>query len=225
MCSLGGVTLQSIYCRCRSPAHQIHQLNVGATTSGLPSVVLLLIYMIIMSAHFPLCHWERDVDIAPVRTTQQACRFCPPGSVTGICPCRMKECRVWLVTELRGHTPLLNFRCCHYYHLLRRPNADGLRTAGQENLLSTISSFFFENMVNMQRDFKEKLLFIYWFFFFAFLLMFCLYLSLLDFPFLILPWFCLTVFNTLNKISKLRFMSTWRQSMHLQNWNICEMSV
>lgn len=52
MCSPGGVTLQPIYCRRRSSADQIHQVNVGATTSGLPSVLLSLIYIIIMSAHF-----------------------------------------------------------------------------------------------------------------------------------------------------------------------------
>lgn len=28
--------------------------------------------------------------------------LCPPGSVTGICPCRVKVCRAWLVTAPRG---------------------------------------------------------------------------------------------------------------------------
>lgn len=32
--------------------------------------------------------------------------LCPPGSVTGICPCRAKECRAWLVTGPRGQTSL-----------------------------------------------------------------------------------------------------------------------
>lgn len=32
--------------------------------------------------------------------------LCPPGSVTGICPCRVKECRAWLVTAPRGRTTL-----------------------------------------------------------------------------------------------------------------------
>lgn len=31
---------------------------------------------------------------------------CPPGSVTGICPCRVKERRAWLVTGPRGQTSL-----------------------------------------------------------------------------------------------------------------------
>lgn len=33
-------------------------------------------------------------------------RLCPPGSVTGICPCRVKECRAWLVTAPRGQNTL-----------------------------------------------------------------------------------------------------------------------
>lgn len=30
--------------------------------------------------------------------------LCLPGSVTGICPCRVNECRAWLVTAPRGQT-------------------------------------------------------------------------------------------------------------------------
>lgn len=32
--------------------------------------------------------------------------LCPPGSVTGICPCRVKVCRAWLVTAPRGQIVL-----------------------------------------------------------------------------------------------------------------------
>lgn len=41
----------------------------------------------------------------PARGRQRAPFWiCLPGSVTGICPCRMKACRAWLVTAPRGQT-------------------------------------------------------------------------------------------------------------------------
>lgn len=184
MCSWGRVTLQPIYCCCRLSVDQIHRLTVHRShyfRFAFHSSVVDLYHHV---CSFSFCHWER----VTVRTTQQACRFCPLGSVTGICPCRMKECRVWLVTEPRGHNPLQKLSLLSLFLALNTKCR--WKKGWRMRKVTTFSSILFWTwgyQVTWGRPF----------FITSFLLCVCAEGE----SFLILSWFDFIVFNMSNKIS------------------------
>lgn len=87
MCSPGG-TLQHIY--LSDPSGDEHLCRGDA---GRLQVCFLVLWDFHPDAENPL-----------VGRRQGPFCLCLPGSVTGICPCRMNECRAWLVTAPRGQT-------------------------------------------------------------------------------------------------------------------------
>lgn len=87
MCSPGG-TLQHIY-----PSDPSGDEHLCWGDAGRLQVCFLVLWDFHPNAENPL-----------VGRRQGPFCLCLPGSVTGICPCRMNECRAWLVTAPRGQT-------------------------------------------------------------------------------------------------------------------------